>query len=252
MKYKDIQASPKLYQTALMRKLNLYCILFAVITMASCKKESSKMANEPAWLKQDLLAYFPFNGNAKDSSGNGFDGVPNGIVQATTDRNGKSNAALYFNNGEVLTNINNTFFNKDFSISLWVQLEQFTSQYAKLIWGNDCFVMEYVRDANPRVLAFYLYTPGFGTSAFSTAVINFTSWTNITITNTNGFSSLYINGTYLNKSQTARPALGTGSTNFIKFGNAPLDAHHFKGKLDEIRFYKRSLNEEEVKYLYQK
>lgn len=234
-----------------MKALNFYCIAILLFGFTACKKESSKAVNQPAWLKQDLLAYYPFNGNAKDSSGNGYDGVPNGLVQSTTDRNGKSNGAFYFNNGEVLANINNSIFNKDFTVSLWVQLEEFTSQYAKLIWGNDCFVMEFVRDASPRVLSFYLYTPGYGTSAFSTAVINFTSWTNITVTNTNGFSSLYINGTYLNKSQTARPPAGTGNTNFIKFGNATLNVHHFKGKMDDIRFYRRALTDEEVKYLYQ-
>ena len=50
----------------------------------STKKES-------AFLKEGLVAYYPFNGNAKDESGNGHDGEVKGATLGE-DRNGKKNS----------------------------------------------------------------------------------------------------------------------------------------------------------------
>ena len=58
---------------------------------------SAQSQNLPAYLPSNgLVAWYPFNGNANDESGNGNDGV---IVDAitTVDRNGSSNSAFGFN-----------------------------------------------------------------------------------------------------------------------------------------------------------
>lgn len=226
-------------------------VVIGLLLLASCKKESSIAAKEPEWLKQDLLAYYPFNGNAKDSSGNNYNGVPNGIVQYATDRKVKSNGAVYFNNGEVVVNINNTIFNGDFTVSVWAQLEAFTSPYPNLIFQFESFQLQFVRDNNPSVVSHYLTTPGRGITNNCMGVANISDWSHYVVTNTNGVSSLYINGAFVNKSTTVRRPEGTGRANFLTFGRAILDITHFKGKMDDIRFYKRALTEEEVKYLAQ-
>ena len=46
-------------------------------------------------LNKGLVAYYPFNGNAKDESGNGHHGTVNGAT-LTTDRNGKASKAYSF------------------------------------------------------------------------------------------------------------------------------------------------------------
>ena len=46
-------------------------------------------------LDSGLVGYYPFNGNAHDESGFGYNGVVNGAV-LTTDRFGHSNSAYYF------------------------------------------------------------------------------------------------------------------------------------------------------------
>ena len=43
-----------------------------------------------------LVAYYPFNGNANDASGNGNNGIVNGAT-LTTDRLGNMNSAYTFN-----------------------------------------------------------------------------------------------------------------------------------------------------------
>jgi hypothetical protein len=234
-----------------MKALNFCCIAILLFGFTACKKESSKVVNEPAWLKQDLLAHYPFNGNVKDTSGNNYNGVPNGIVQATPDRKGKANSALYFNNGEVVVNINNSIFNGDFTVSVWAQLEAFTSQYPSLIRQFESFTLEFARDINPRVVNHYLVTPVWGPTNQCQGVANFTEWTHYVITNTNGISSLYVDGAFVNKSANGRRPEGTRNSSFLTIGRAVQDLTHFKGKMDDIRFYKRALTSEEVKYLYQ-
>jgi hypothetical protein len=55
------------------------------------------MAQVPSYLPTNgLVAYWPFNGNANDESGNGNNGINYGAT-ATSDRNGNSNSALSFN-----------------------------------------------------------------------------------------------------------------------------------------------------------
>jgi hypothetical protein len=50
---------------------------------------------KPEFLKEGLVAYYPFNGNAKDESGNGHDGIVNGAT-LTTDRFGWESQAYSF------------------------------------------------------------------------------------------------------------------------------------------------------------
>ena len=52
----------------------------------------------PLTIKPGLVAYYPFNGNANDSSGNGNNGIDYGATM-TTDRFGKSNSAYHFTGG---------------------------------------------------------------------------------------------------------------------------------------------------------
>lgn len=72
-----------------------------------------------------LIAWYPFNGNANDLSGNGLNGIINGS-SLTNDRFGNMNAANDFNGLSdfiVLNDINAFDFtpNQDFAISLLVE-----------------------------------------------------------------------------------------------------------------------------------
>jgi hypothetical protein len=51
---------------------------------------------QPAFLKDGLVAYYPFNGNANDESGNGNNGSPTALAY-TSDRNNRSTGSVSFN-----------------------------------------------------------------------------------------------------------------------------------------------------------
>ena len=61
-------------------------------------------AYSQSFLTNGLVAYYPFNGNANDASGNGNNGIVNGATLAS-DRFGRANQAYSFNgtNNYVLT-----------------------------------------------------------------------------------------------------------------------------------------------------
>jgi len=67
---------------------------------------------------EGLIAYYPFNGNADDESGNGYDGTVNGAT-LTTNRFGDADSAYHFDGND---DIELTDFSvpETFSISLWV------------------------------------------------------------------------------------------------------------------------------------
>ena len=74
-------------------------------------------------LNDGLVAYYPFNGDVKDYSGNGNDGELHGAV-LTNDRFGNPNSAYYFDGNsiilakKVLQGFNN---HTPFSISVWIK-----------------------------------------------------------------------------------------------------------------------------------
>src|SRR6476660_9769444 len=86
----------------------------------------SVLATAQADLTNGLVAYYPFNGNAEDESGNGFTGVINNAV-LTTDRFGAAAGAYWFNGTNAYINVGNQpafNFAGDFTLSAWIYMSQ--------------------------------------------------------------------------------------------------------------------------------
>ena len=75
-----------------------------------------------------LLAYYPFDGDAWDSSGNGHHGIVHGATPAT-DRFGKPNAALYFYNAWVEIPDTSTLRPYNFTYTFWFNLKYDQSSF---------------------------------------------------------------------------------------------------------------------------
>lgn len=74
-----------------------------------------------AQLNNGLLAYYPFDGNANDASGNNFDGT-SVTATLTADRNNVANAAYLFNGvQQIALTADPAFGNPDLTVSLWFQ-----------------------------------------------------------------------------------------------------------------------------------
>ncbi len=246
-----------------MKALTIISISILLILFTACKKESSSSSSKDlAWLKQDLLLYYPFNGNAKDSSGNGYDGIVNGAILAT-DKSGKANCAYSFTNGEIISNIGDQHFTGNVTLSMWLQLETFNFEnepsrlsYPHVVSTNfinsPTFLALYFNPSSPIALKFYFQGPN---NYYELAgPVGQKQWNYFTITNKSDTTSLYINGNFVTRTFNPKPKNPLWPSSFIRFGwpkGQYYDLFRFNGRLDEIRVYKRALKDEEIKYLYQ-
>jgi hypothetical protein len=81
-------------------------------------------------LTQGLVAYYPFNGNANDETGNSHNGTVNDAT-LTTDKNGNTNSAYSFDGVNDYINISNIdLANKSFSISFWLKRNNYGNRIA--------------------------------------------------------------------------------------------------------------------------
>jgi hypothetical protein len=79
----------------------------------------------PANLQQGLVAYYPFNGNANDASGNGNNGIVNGAT-LTADRFGNANRAYNFDGNAQYISVQNsvTLSPLNLTISVWYRISE--------------------------------------------------------------------------------------------------------------------------------
>jgi serine/threonine-protein kinase len=93
----------------------------------------------PSPLKDGLVAYYPFNGNANDESGNGYDGEVKGS-ELTADRHGKKASAYEFDENNDSIDLGNrpefNFGKGDFSLSCWVQQTEANNQHFIGKWNR--------------------------------------------------------------------------------------------------------------------
>lgn len=211
---------------------------------------------------QGLIAYYPFNGNANDESGNGSNATVYG-ASLTSDRFNKLNKAYYFNGSSdyIRRDVSNhPTGNVTITYSAWiyyssgltigqhasvVDVGQAGDNYqnkrsAMLIWKNtDNFdYMTYCTQGNDF--------------AFLNYQIPLNSWLHVVITKDLQTVKMYINGSFvqqgsINASQNVQDTKITigASSNFSHENGSP-----FKGKIDDVRIYNRLLTDSEILQLY--
>lgn len=209
-----------------------------------------------------LVAFFPFNGNAKDSSVNKTHGILHN-VSLTKDRFGDSNSAYYFSGSasSYMDFDGANLKNNTYSYSLWANLESVNT-------GALAFALA-VGDATGtqgqslNVAKKYLgsYT-GWGAGGYSTVAPNLSvysdtlpelkKWYHIASIRDSNFVLLYINGKLIDSmgvSSRTYPAYGNSTNGYIGIRDditAP-----FKGSIDEVCIYNRVLSKSEILKLYE-
>lgn len=236
--------------------MRLTSIILITILLVCCKKNS----NLPD-IKSGLVAYYPFSGNAGDSSGNKIDGLVSGAI-LSTDRFGKANSCYAFNRSTVNEiNLKGSALldslRKNMTISLWVNLNSYglagESGYNHYINKSDQSSNHQFVFANNSTQLYFYY--GSGASGFTANKLPpLKKWTHLAVTysyNSTGFPSIckfYIDGVEVASFNTTVPMqfipnnvkIGTLSTN---------NFNRLDGSIDDIRIYNRSLSSEQIKFL---
>jgi hypothetical protein len=193
-------------------------------------------------LNTGLLAYYPFNGNSADGSGNGRNGTISGGVTLTTDRNGNTNSAYSFNGSDGYINCGTPFLNNlsQITISGWIKPISISTNHS-LFGQND--LHEFSLASGPK--AYYWNYGSGGLSTSYTPALN--TWVHIAIVAGNSTVKMYFNGA-LAYTANAPISVATSGSN-VKIGGYTGDdvaGQFFNGALDDICFYNRALNAAEI------
>jgi hypothetical protein len=226
-----------------MKKLLLLLSLFIAA--------QSYAQNVPAYVPTNgLVGWWPFSGNAIDSSGNGNNGTVNGAT-LTTDRFGNANSAYLFNgisNNIVCNPI--LLNNNQLTLSVWVLNKRLPSngEYKGLVTTQPNSNMGFLLQDNETMK--YDYTLARGGSyvdLWSNSSIDSSQWVNIVCVFTANQMKFYYNS--ILESTLSVSNIFLNSTAQLYFGSRYL-SEYYKGKLDDIGIWNRALNNSEISALY--
>jgi len=248
-------------------KIYISILIIVVISLCSCRKftwdnpnDTINPKTEPASLKSGLIAYYPFNGNAKDESGNDFNGVVN-KASLTNDRFNKTNQSYNFDvNSNIIVPLDNNRFKSDFTISIWVYLDELskTFDYPTFMRSqNPSFYFQFVlfkSGLNEKISFYFISNPVTAQQNVDGAVNgpfnSYNKWYHVVLTNKSKVNELYIDGLRYSVSNGASQIQGLVKETYVQFGSAGfLPFESFIGNLDDIRIYNRALTQEEITYL---
>jgi len=216
-----------------------------------------------AALTDGLVAYYPFNGNTNDESGNNHNGVVNGAT-LTTDKSGKANSAYSFNGINSYISVNDATdlraSNKVISISLLIKSLSDTQVAAVIRKGISCNIPGWSMDFRPasitpiQFLAWNDLSYSWAWDVSSAENITQGQWRHVVMIADGETATTYLDGKPIGTSVINNSVnIDTDSPMFI--GAAPPGAcgsvHAlYKGDIDEVRIYNRALTAAEVTTLY--
>jgi len=218
--------------------------------------EVTTIFHEGGWpnLNTGLVAYYPFNGNANDESGNGHDGIVYGALLAQ-DRFGINNKAYSFSNPEQQTQYIDAgsmdLSNRSFSCCFWSKsngdcVNEWIIGHNNTGENYYCLMMGY--QYNGRFCAGFfgdeLWSPN--DYLLGDAGWHFWGMCYDVISHTR---SLYRDGILISQDNPVSNYLGYGD---LRIGGArPLFENiGFNGMIDDVRIYSRTLSPSEIQALY--
>jgi caspase domain-containing protein/concanavalin A-like lectin/glucanase superfamily protein len=215
--------------------------------------------SKPKFNDRRLAAYYPFNGNANDDSGNGQHGIEYGGVRY---KKGKIGKAIYFDGikGYVKTSYHPVFNKEDpFTISMWVKGEKQQAAFG-IIFGfkrahkSGIAILNGNRDK-------YKYFNIFDENAEKSNCYYKTNisdgfWHHlVAVRNTDSNSvKLFIDGKLESNIRDHTSRINTSGSRWLAIGARNHESHgpssFFKGAVDEVKIFHKALSEAEIRQLY--
>jgi hypothetical protein len=211
-------------------------------------------------LLQGLVAWYEFEGNADDSSGNGNDGTEYGGVGYTKGVIGKAGS---FDGKDDYVNIDAVpdLGEDNYSVSVWINKSQKSIELQSIVTlqKHRYFYMAFRgNNLESRSEPNTINTANNYDYAITTTEEDYTDsqWHNMVAVKTNNTLMLYVDGVYKGE-----PVNGGISMDRSSYGGSSrvgsyesvsgYDQYYLNGLIDDLRIYNRALSEEEIKALYQ-
>lgn len=226
-----------------------------------------KLHEEKPICDSSLVAHYLFNGNARDTSGNGNHGTEHNGVALTTDRFGNpDNACLFDGVDDYIEAVDSPSLDMSgpMTMCLWVrpdtcpQIQDGATLISKGQHENDNYDFHFCGTPTDdlRFLAFIdgtpyqTYIPGWLTPE----KVGRWSYLSVTYDTTNGLVRFYSNGSLIGENY-GLPTHLTPCDDALQLGgnHDALGTYffYFKGALDDIRIYSRALDSIEIKNIYE-
>jgi hypothetical protein len=211
---------------------------------------------------EGLVAYYPFNGNANDESGNGYNGVGTNVVYAN-DVHGNINSSALFN-GAAYIQLPSDFDLKERTISLMFKCDRFynstpydydvnnifTSDHPGLIYGDHYFSI--VNVSGQLTLQYASNVASWDITNFYSVNITTNQWYQASIAVSSQYIKYYFNGALVCTYNNTNPNYHSSSgINTVLLGTSRTAASRFLiGNIDEVRIYNRALTDSEIQLIY--
>jgi PKD repeat protein len=197
-----------------------------------------------------LVAYYPFNGNANDLSGNNNNGTLHGGITATLDRHGTATSAYNFDGIDDYIDIPHSQslnISQQISISIWIYPESSGPYY---------YPYHIIEKGNYWGFGQREYDLSYG---IITANGEFGGWNNFNlqagryyhyvVTFDGSELRTYLNGVFANSVDASGSILTSQDRIFV--GRYYLNEYYnFDGVLDDLRIYNRALTQQEITALF--
>jgi hypothetical protein len=222
----------------------------------------------PESIESGLLAFYPFNGNANDVSGNGFNGNVFG-AELTTDKDGNTSSAYSFDGNDdyisIPHNVSFNFESSDFTISLWALTSEDQVAHGGLNdiirkWNGNAEGYPYSisyrnsslinSDTDKYIFAQYNSQTCAATNSSTSGLVNNSVFSHIVFLREGNTVKQYVDGTLVGEFNDLNGACTTNNTADVTIATRGNLVRFFKGKIDNVRFYSRALSQSEVASLF--
>jgi len=210
-------------------------------------------------LTDGLIAYFPFNGNANDESGNGNFGTVNN-ANLVSDRFGNSNSAYYFDDNSKIT-LNKHFLDGAFTFVIWIKVDDisvggntiFSNGTIHGYFGNGFYGMidpsktylNYAKNKTSSGFSFANDKPfEFKDGEFHCLIY---TWNGLA---GDDAAKIFVDGELFGSIRCESNVIDSDRNLTLGFGTDGVTRYQFKGILDDVYIYNRVLNESEIRELY--
>jgi len=203
-------------------------------------------------LLQGLIAYYPFSGNANDTSGNGHDGTVNGAT-LIADRFGSPDGAYNFNGSTdyiAVPNSNSLNLGASYTLSAWIFQRSASAVYGYRILDKqtagacDGWNFDTYDGSTGRRLRMDVACPW----TISNTAYSLNQWHHVLVAVSSGAVTFYLDGV----ADGSASVVSTPSNSldlYIGACHPNFSSYSFDGIMDDIRIYDRALSSIEIQAL---
>ncbi|NHZ84511.1 MAG: T9SS type A sorting domain-containing protein [Planctomycetia bacterium] len=200
--------------------------------------------------QENLVAYYPFNGNANDESGNGYNGVTQGGVTLTYDRFENPNSAYYFDGADDYIDLSTAevfnFGTEDFTLSTWAIT--ISNSAMRILSTTNHDLDDGYQIGITQIGRFYLLDSE--PVATSLNAVNDGAWHHIVGVRDSNQICIYTDGT-IDTCVTIDMSWNVNTNHSLKIGRRDgSQPAYFEGGIDDIRIFNKALNPIEIQNLY--